>query len=262
MKNNEAWIVVDYQNTFIPVNEWGTWELWVPWGWEIVHYINSKTHDIVSAWWIIVKTRDYHSLWHMSLASSFKWKYPITTALWKWENPNPSTHPECFLTYEEVLSWGWSTSFYSEGVHFDYENLLDYMKEVRVQAMWPDHAIQWNESSEIFSELERRESDIEIFKWYELERECYSWFWWRELIDVDGKIIEGKTMKEVLMENEIKVLHILWLATDYCVTATAIDWIKEWFWVKLHTKWIAWVTLDWSKLAIEEMKDMWVEIVE
>lgn len=197
----EAVIVVDFENTFIPENEWGTWELWVEGWWKLAPYINEVVNDVRSRWWIIIKTKDYHPRWHMSFASSFRGKKPITEAFAAWINPNPVDNPEYFLTYEEVQNWDSKSNWANDWVTYNYERLQAYMKTVWVQAMWPDHWIAWEKSSEIFSEFDSRDDDVTIAKWFVPEEECYSWFGWKELLDSDWEKIWERSLEQVLNDS-------------------------------------------------------------
>ena len=77
MNNNEALIVVDYQNGFIP--EAFSWvnELWVEWGEAIAPRINELMRATKTAWGIIVATRDWHPQDHVSFASNHPGRNPL-----------------------------------------------------------------------------------------------------------------------------------------------------------------------------------------
>lgn len=80
MKDTDnALIVVDYQNSFIPQNEWGTWELWVEGWWELAPFINNLIRETKQKWWLIIATRDWHPQNHISFASNHPWKEVFDT---------------------------------------------------------------------------------------------------------------------------------------------------------------------------------------
>lgn len=120
---------------------------------------------------------------------------------------------------------------------------------------WPVHCVQNSWGADFLEWLDTSSIDRKILKWQDVSKECYSWFWW----------IEEKTQKtllEVLQEQRVKVLHIVWLATDFCVYATVEDAIKNNFQVNLHSRWIAWVyPTPESYEAIPNMKKMWAKIL-
>ncbi len=258
----EAIISVDFQNTFTTVNDWGTGELWVEGGGKIVDFINEKVNEVRSNDWKVLKSKDYHKRWHMSFASSFEGKKPITEAFAAWITPNPVDNPEFFITYEEVKNWNSNNNSAIEWVQFDYERLKVYLKTVWVQAMWPDHGIAWEQSSEIFSKFDSRDDDITIVKWFVPEEECYSWFGWRELVDVNWEKIRKRTIQQVLEDSAVEVVKVVWIAADYCVKATAMDSVKNWFKTIVYTRWTVWVDPAWTIAALEEMRDNWIKIID
>lgn len=260
-QEKEAVVVVDFENTFIPENEWGTWELWVEWWGKLSPFINNLVNEVRSKWWIIIKTKDYHPRWHMSFASSFENKTVITDAFAAGLNPNPTDNPEFFITYDEVKNWDWNNNWASEGVQFDYERLKVYLKTVWVQAMWPDHGIAWEESSEIFSEFDSAEDDITIVKWFVPEEECYSWFGGRELVDVDWEKIMKRSLTQVLEDAYVKTVKYVWIASDYCIPSTAIGWTENWFSSTVFMQGTVWVDPAWTIEALKQMREARVKII-
>ena len=129
-------------------------------------------------------------------------------------------------------------------------NFSTFNNEVK----WPVHCVQNTWWSEFFSGLDINSIDRKIIKWFNVDKECYSWFWW---IEKTSK----KTLNEVLLEEKIKILHIVWLATDFCVSSTAEDAIKNKYEVNLHIRGIAWVyATPESYEAIPNMQKKWVKI--
>lgn len=256
MNTKEAVIVVDYQNTFVPVDEGGTWELWVEgWG-EIAAYINTLTSDIRKKWWLIINTRDEHPLWHISLASSYTWKKPITEAFAKWITPDPINTPEYFITHTEIENRNSKSNWFINWDIYDYNSLNAYLKEVSVQALWPDHAMEFDASSKLLSHYNTLESDLEIVKWKSLESDSYSWFW--GVLQAEWK--SKKSLSDALRYYNINITHIVGLATDFCVWETALDSQKYGFRTNVHTKWIAEVDPSWSAEMLKKLKDNWIQL--
>ncbi|MCH2188791.1 hypothetical protein MK079_03110, partial [Candidatus Gracilibacteria bacterium] len=85
---NVAAIIVDQQNTFIPENEGGTGELGVTNGGKIIEYINPFIEQVKQKGGIIVGSKDWHEVGHISFASSFE-GIPVYSE----------------LTYEDVKDW-------------------------------------------------------------------------------------------------------------------------------------------------------------
>ncbi len=258
MKNNEAVIVVDYQNTFVPVDEGWTWELWVAWWGSIAPYINKLTSEVREKWWLIINTRDIHPVGHVSLASTYKNKIAITEAFAQWINPNPLKHPEYFVTQEEVQNWNPQNNGFVQWEKYDYEALKSYLSTVWVQALWPDHAMSGTESSKLFADYNTGPYDIDILKWNILESDSYSWFGWSHY--VEWEIIVALT--DVLKSYNIEIVNIVWLATDYCVWETAKDAAKNGFDTRVHTQWIAWVAPDSSEAMLQKLWQKGVQLFD
>ena len=121
---------------------------------------------------------------------------------------------------------------------------------------WPVHCVKNTWGADFLDWLNTDKIDHKLIKWFEKDVDSYSWFGW-----IEEKT--WKTLKEILVENNIKLLNIVWLATEYCDKATVLDAISNWFDVKLHTKWIAWVNVnpEDSQIAINEMKKAWAKIL-
>lgn len=84
------------------------------------------------------------------------------------------------------------------------------------QVMWPDHCIQNTEGAKIHKDLDMSKT-IKIFqKGTNPEIDSYSGFF-----DNDKKSSTG--MSEWLKEQGVDSVHIVGLALDYCVKATAED---------------------------------------
>lgn len=103
---------------------------------------------------------------------------------------------------------------------------------------WPVHCVQNSWGADFREWLDTKNIERKIIKGYEQAKECYSGFGWIEAET-------GKTLHEILEEEKIKILHIVWLATDFCVHATTINATESGKYdVYVHTKWMKWVNAD------------------
>ena len=253
---NTAMIVVDYQNTFVPVAEGWTWELGVENAWTLAPYINQLTESVRQRWWLVINTRDSHPVWHVSLASSFEWKKPITEGFALWIHPTPENNPEYFLSENEIQSWSDEhNGLVAENI-MDINKLKAYIQTVKVQALWPDHAMGWEKSSELLSRYEAHESDYEVIKWSEKESDSYSWFW--GIIETEKWAI---TLDQLLQSYNIQIVEIVWLATDYCVWATAEDALTNGYETHIHARWIAWVDPKWAEEVLKKLYNQSAKII-
>lgn len=97
---------------------------------------------------------------------------------------------------------------------------------------WPRHCIAGAEGSDYVEGFDRSLVDVEIFKGYKNSDDGYSGFEGVTRLsgnkDIGFQIAPGaKTLREVLIENNIKIVKIVGLATDFCVKATALDSSKD-----------------------------------
>lgn len=107
---------------------------------------------------------------------------------------------------------------------------------------WSDHCIQHSWWAEIHASIPHY-FDAMISKGQDLNTEQYSGFATWEL-------------QTYLNNQDIQDLIITWVATDFCVHATARDWIKLWYNVTIISDAIKAVHQEkWQEL-IEEMKNM------
>lgn len=207
MKASKQWlIVVDYQNSFIPEAEGGTGELWVQWGGLLAPEINKLMQETRQQWGLVVATRDWHPLWHISFASNYVWKNAFET-----------------ITWDEVMNHIPAWVQLKNSAAFNEADLIWELWAVNSQMLWSDHCVQYTEGAEYHKDLDISLIDAHIIKWYDPKMEMYSWFIWKE------DTIEWKSLWEILREAGIETVRIVGLATDYCVRATAIDALRNWF---------------------------------
>lgn len=125
---------------------------------------------------------------------------------------------------------------------------------------WPDHCVADSWWADFVGGLDIASIDERVYKWFDVNVESLSGFGWREL--VEGKL--ARSLDEILKERNIKVLNVLWLATEFCDLETVRDALERGYEVNLLVNWIKPVNAgspdDWDR-AIEEMRKLWANIV-
>lgn len=247
MNNKEAVIVVDYQNDFAKPE---TWSLYVQ-GWEkIAPAINQVMKEVKSKWWIVLASKELHPSGHISFASNFIWKKAITESFKAWVSPSS----ENFITRKEVESWDDKNNWLSKWASFSVKELKAYLEINWDQALWPNHCEEWKVWSDYYKDLDSSLIDIEIKKWFKSDSHPYSAFWWYSLD-------EKQTTLEILKKAWVKILKIVWLATDYCDLATVLDAKNNWFEVEFITSASAWVDPAGTIEALRRMREVWAKIL-
>ena len=243
MKKNEALIVVDYQNGFIPEHASGVNELPVEWGELLAPVINQLMRETRTRWWLIIATRDWHPKGHMSFASNYEWKNPFET-----------------ITYDGVVNAKTNTPRLTKKAEFTLEDLqIELWAGWWAQVLWPDHCVVGTPWAEYFKWLDTNLIDHHIIKWDDPKTEMYSGFFWKELRQ-DGKIIQ---LTDILRDAWVELVNIVWLATDYCVRATAVDALKNGFKAIIDSKAVAGVMVrtpaDTVNYLQKLREETWVE---
>lgn len=97
---------------------------------------------------------------------------------------------------------------------------------------WPRHCIADTEGADYVEGFDRSLVDVEIFKGYKNSDDGYSGF--EGVTKLLGNPDDGfgvapgaKTLHEVLIENNVKIVKIVGLATDFCVKATVLNAVKD-----------------------------------
>ncbi|MFG0291462.1 MAG: bifunctional nicotinamidase/pyrazinamidase [Rhodopirellula sp. JB044] len=84
------------------------------------------------------------------------------------------------------------------------------------QVLWPDHCIENTPGSEFPSSLNTERIEKVIHKGTDPQRDSYSGFF-----DNGNRVPTG--LGRYLHQQDVDEVHVMGLATDYCVRATAID---------------------------------------
>jgi nicotinamidase/pyrazinamidase len=123
------------------------------------------------------------------------------------------------------------------------------------QVLWPDHCVQNTPGAEFAPQLNHRGIQHVIRKGTDREIDSYSGFF-------DNARRKRTPLENLLTARGVKSLHLVGLATDYCVKATALNAVDLGFHTVLILRGVRGVDLqpgDCEK-AIEEIRAAGVEI--
>lgn len=133
------------------------------------------------------------------------------------------------------------------------------------QTMWPDHCVQNSIGADFHPGLKQELVNQVVYKGTDTEIDSYSGFFDNaKLKETDLRsVIESTATKLGIPHSEID-LHVVGLATDYCVKATAIDAAELGFSTSLVIDACRAVNLNAGdeEKAIREMIAAGVEVVE
>ncbi len=124
------------------------------------------------------------------------------------------------------------------------------------QVLWPDHCVQGSLGAEFAAELNQHGVDYVVPKGTDREIDSYSGFF-----DNDHRTATG--LEQFLKEKGVDEVHLVGLATDYCVKFTALDAVSLGFKTIVHREGIRGVELspgDCDK-AIEAMQAAGINVI-
>ncbi|KAA1262126.1 nicotinamidase/pyrazinamidase [Rubripirellula obstinata] len=124
------------------------------------------------------------------------------------------------------------------------------------QVLWPDHCVQGTLGSDFSDKLDTQRINHVVRKGTNRDVDSYSGFF-----DNDGRGATG--LESLLRESGIQEVHLVGLATDYCVKFTALDAVKLGFQTKVIQEAVRGVDLQSGdcERAFAEMRDIGVDIV-
>lgn len=124
------------------------------------------------------------------------------------------------------------------------------------QILWPDHCVQGTRGAEFARDLNRQRIQHVVQKGTDGHVDSYSGFF-------DNARRHATGLEQYLRSLDVDSVHILGLATDYCVKATALDAIGLGFRAVLLTSGVRGVDVHPgdSERAIAKMAHAGVEIV-
>jgi nicotinamidase/pyrazinamidase len=129
----------------------------------------------------------------------------------------------------------------------DGKNVFDVIDLNGVkQILWPDHCVQGTKGAELYEDLRGDYIDDFVVKGTNPDIDSYSGFF------DNGRVFETD-LTDILDDNEIDIVYIVGLATDYCVKFTALDAFDLGFETYLVIDGVR--GLDGAEDAITEMQD-------
>ena len=120
------------------------------------------------------------------------------------------------------------------------------------QVLWPPHCVQKTAGAEIL--LDNKLFKAIVKKGMDPQYDSYSGFQ-----DDGGKKTE---MNKILKKEKSNKVVVYWIATDYCVRATALDALAAGYKVMMIKNLSRGVSPDTSQKAIEEMKAKGIAILD
>ncbi len=206
-------------------------ELYVQWGEQVAIATYKVSHLVKRAGWLLYNVFEAHPQGHISFASNYINKAPFS-----------------LLTREEVAERTDEENGISPSAGFTVKQLKEHLRENYEQRLWPDHSIENTESVELMPPLYADLFDRTVLKGDLARREEYSGF-------TNGQL-------DAQLKNDgIQTVIVTWVATDYCVLATAIDAKKKWYETILATDAITGVAPESTELALETMHNSWITLM-
>jgi nicotinamidase/pyrazinamidase len=125
------------------------------------------------------------------------------------------------------------------------------------QILWPDHCVQDTWGAEFPPQLDRRRIEHIVPKGTDRRIDSYSGFF-------DNARRQATGLESLLRSHHADEVHLLGLATDYCVLATALDAVDLGFRTALLTEGVRGVELQPGdcRRAIERMREAGMHIAE
>jgi nicotinamidase/pyrazinamidase len=123
------------------------------------------------------------------------------------------------------------------------------------QILWPDHCVQNTPGAEFAAALDRDGIHHVVQKGTDRRIDSYSGFY-------DNAHRQATGLEQYLRSKGVEMVHVMGLATDYCVKATALDAIDLGFHTTLLTAGVRGVDLHPGdcQRAIEQMRAARVDI--
>jgi len=124
------------------------------------------------------------------------------------------------------------------------------------QTLWPDHCVQGTVGVEFASGLNTKGIHQVIKKGTDLSIDSYSGFF-------DNARRKATGLEAYLRENDVDEVHVMGLATDYCVKFTALDAVDLGFKTTILTEGVRGVELSEGdcQRAIDEMRAAGIDII-
>ena len=118
------------------------------------------------------------------------------------------------------------------------------------QTTWPPHCVAGTTGAELHADLLLPADTVIIRKGQAAA--AYSGF--------EGHDELGRSLAELLRQNDIDCVDVVGLATDYCVKATAMDAIANGLSVRVLSQLVAGVSASSTERALEELREAGVAV--
>lgn len=122
------------------------------------------------------------------------------------------------------------------------------------QMLWPDHCIKDSKGSEFPEKLDSHKIHKIFYKGVDSNIDSYSGFY-------DNGKIRSTGLSNFLKKSNINQVDIVGLATDYCVKYSSIDAYSEGFKTKVLCCCVRGISVETTKTAFKEMRDMGISII-
>ncbi len=124
------------------------------------------------------------------------------------------------------------------------------------QVLWPDHCVQGTKGAELCDELNLSGVHEVVRKGTDADIDSYSGFF-------DNGHRKATGLEDLLKQHDVDEVHVMGLATDYCVKFTALDAVQLGFKTTLITDGCRGVDLQPSDCdrAVEAMRQTGVRIM-
>ena len=193
----DALLVVDVQPTFMPGGG-----LPVEEGDQVVPVVRKLMKSFPPS--RRFATRDQHPRGHISLASSYVDFAPMTP-----------------LTAATVAAWTEAHPRLAPHARFTLADLKQYLAQVQVQVLWPDHAVAGTAEAELHPALSESEFAFVQVKGLDSKCDSYSGFF--------DNLRRATGLAERLRQRGVRRCFLVGLAFDYCVGWSAEGAVAEGF---------------------------------
>lgn len=145
-----------------------------------------------------------------------------------------------------IASRDWHNADDDNGGHFAAADTEpDYVNT------WPHHCVAGTEGADYHPAVDVGRIDVHVRKGMGIP--AYSAF--------EGETVDGRTLRDVVRDEEITHLDVVGIATDYCVRASALDALGVDLEVRVLTDYIAGVAPETSVAAMKELAAAGIDMV-
>ncbi len=122
------------------------------------------------------------------------------------------------------------------------------------QILWPAHCVQGTKGAQFHKDLKTDSADLVVRKGFRSHIDSYSAFFENDHSTPTG-------LCGYLRERGVDTVHMVGLATDFCVRFSAVDAAKHGFNVIVHLDACRAIDLDGSlKAALDEMENLGIKL--